>query len=161
MKISLAMLFCALAMAMTQSCAAVNPDRGNAGNPSQDNSRNPSQDNSGENDGDNSGDTSGDTSGDNPSGEISFEEETLNVENDYVRNYLATATSTFLSSNKTSADFGGDDNQDRPVAHKVVFGVDGAQVTLASDPAFNEASLLLRTVADKELSFVNLIPGGD
>ena len=149
MKISLAMLFCALAMAMTQSCAAVNPDRGNAGNPSQGNSGNPSQD------------TTGDNDGDNPSGEISFEEETLNVENDYVRNYLATATSTFLSSNKTSADFGGDDNQDRPVAHKVVFGVDGAQVTLASDPAFNEASILLRTVADREFSFVNLIPGRD
>ena len=111
MKISLAMLFCALAMAMTQSCAAVNPDRGNAGNPSQGNSGNPSQD------------TAGDNDGDNPSGEISFEEETLNVENDYVRNYLATATSTFLSSNKTSADFGGDDNQDRPVAHKVVSGL--------------------------------------
>lgn len=147
------MLFCALAMAMTQSCAAVNPDRGNAGNPSQGNSGNPSQDTTGDND--------GDSAGDNPSGEISFEEETLNVENDYVRNYLATATSTFLSSNKTSADFGGDDNQDRPVAHKVVFGVDGAQVTLASDPAFNEASILLRMVADREFSFVNLIPGRD
>ncbi len=153
MKISLAMLFCALAMAMTQSCAAVNPDRGNAGNPSQGNSGNPSQDTTGDND--------GDSAGDNPSGEISFEEETLNVENDYVRNYLATATSTFLSSNKTSADFGGDDNQDRPVAHKVVFGVDGAQVTLASDQAFNEASILLRMVADREFSFVNLIPGRD
>lgn len=153
MKISLAMLFCALAMAMTQSCAAVNPDRGNAGNPSQGNSGNSSQDTTGDND--------GDSAGDNPSGEISFEEETLNVENDYVRNYLATATSTFLSSNKTSADFGGDDNQDRPVAHKVVFGVDGAQVTLASDPAFNEASILLRMVADREFSFVNLIPGRD
>lgn len=153
MKISLAMLFCALAMAMTQSCAAVNPAGGHAWNPSQGNSGNPSQDTTGDND--------GDSAGDNPSGEISFEEETLNVENDYVRNYLATATSTFLSSNKTSADFGGDDNQDRPVAHKMGFGVDGAQVTLASDPAFNEASILLRMVADREFSFVNLIPGRD
>ena len=157
MKISFAMLFCALAMAMTQSCAAVNPDRGNAGNPSQDNSGNPSQDTAGDNAGDNSEDTTGNNAGDNPSGEISFEEEIMNVENDYVRNYLATATSTFLSSNKTSADFGGD----RPAVHKVNFGVDGALVTLASDPAFNEASILLRTVADKEFSFVNLIPGGD
>ena len=147
------MLFCALAMAMTQSCAAVNPAGGHAWNPSQGNSGNPSQDTTGDND--------GDSAGDNPSGEISFEEETLNVENDYVRNYLATATSTFLSSNKTSADFGGDDNQDRPVAHKMGFGVDGAQVTLASDPAFNEASILLRMVADREFSFVNLIPGRD
>ena len=110
MKISFAMLFCALAMAMTQSCAAVNPDKGNAGNPSQDNSGNPSQDTAGDNAGDNSEDTTGNNAGDNPSGEISFEEEIMNVENDYVRNYLATATSTFLSSNKTSADFGGDDN---------------------------------------------------
>ena len=161
MKISFAMLFCALAMAMTQSCAAVNPDRGNAGNPLQDNSGNPSQDTAGDNAGDNSEDTTGNNAGDNPSGEIAFEEEIMNVENDYVRNYLATATSTFLSSNKTSADFGGDDNQDRPAVHKVNFGVDGALVTLASDPAFNEASILLRTVADKEFSFVNLIPGGD
>lgn len=138
MKFSFAMLFCALAMAMTQSCAARNPDGGNHGD-------NPA----------------GDNSGDLPGEKITFEEETLNVENGYVRNYLATAGSTFLSSDKSAADFGGDDNQDRPAAHKVTFGVEGAQVTLASDPSFADESILLRAVADREFSFVNLIPGAD